>query len=150
LDAGGVVDQKILYTGLGCIIAAIVGGGIKAFGMEIPLVNSLKRQSLLGAFGCVLAALSFTAPHAAEQPGSDKNSGTATAAAKPLPNLAIGTWTLANAIDRNGKDWSDSTLKFLSQEETPGGLVLKGTLSQEHLAVGSYSAIVADDERSLG
>jgi hypothetical protein len=168
------VDKTILYSGLACVIAAIAGGGVKAFGVEIPLLNSLKRQSLLAIFGCVLAVLSLGL--------GDKKPDTQVAAAPPKPNLAIGTWTLQDAVDRQGQDWSDSTLKFESQEETPGGLALKGTFTwrlQGHLlgtesfsghylstgreiildglavsnprilAVGSYSAVVANDERSL-
>jgi hypothetical protein len=39
-------------VGVLCIIAAIVGGGLKASGMEIPIL----RQVILGAFGLVLIA----------------------------------------------------------------------------------------------
>ena len=53
------MDKTILYSGLACIIAAIVGGGVKAFGVEIPLLSSLKRQSLLAIFGCVLVVISL-------------------------------------------------------------------------------------------
>jgi hypothetical protein len=43
-----------LYAGAGCVAAAIVGGGIKAFGQEIPVVNSYSRQVVLAIFGLVL------------------------------------------------------------------------------------------------
>ena len=171
--------KTILYSGLGCIIAAIVGGGVKAFGMELPLLSSLKRQSLLAIFGCVLVVLSLGA--------GDKKPDAQAPTAPARPNLAVGTWTLHDAVDRDGDDWSDSTLKFTSQEETPDGLALKGTFTWRakgrllgtenvsgqylftgrevilegqsasttdpsagyRLAVGSYSAVLADDERSL-
>ena len=104
-----------------------------------------------------------------------------------LPHLSYWTWTLRNAIDDEGKDWSDSTLKFTAQEETPDGLRLHGEFTWRldgilfgtesfvgnyidtnrqvifegqvvkdlspsanyRLAVGSYSAVVSTDERSL-
>jgi len=113
--------------------------------------------------------------------------GVARRAPRALPSLSYGTWTLRNAVDEGGKDWSNSVLQFTSQEETSDGLVLRGTFtwrldnkligteqvtgryvertrhvilegsavehtdpqSDVRLAVGSYSAVVAGDERSL-
>ena len=104
-----------------------------------------------------------------------------------LPALAYGTWTLRNARDEEGKNWSNSVLQFTAQEESPDGLTLRGRFTwrldntligreeitgryvertrqvilegsavtdlphagPERLAVGSYSAVVADDERAL-
>jgi hypothetical protein len=48
------VLATILGAGLACVIAAIVGGGLKAFGVEVPLLTSVKRQLLLGALGAAL------------------------------------------------------------------------------------------------
>jgi len=48
------MDTVLLTTGLACVIAAIVGGGLKAFGMELPILRSLPRQVLLGAVGIAL------------------------------------------------------------------------------------------------
>jgi hypothetical protein len=99
-----------------------------------------------------------------------------------MPFLAYGSWTLSNAIDDMGMDWSNSVLKFTSQETVPEGLRLRGTftwrLSNEligtedvagyyiastrqltfegenvsnpdRLAVGSYSAFLSTDGRTL-
>ena len=41
-------------AGVACIIAAIVGGGLKAFGMEIPALKSRARRIALASFGTVL------------------------------------------------------------------------------------------------
>ena len=106
---------------------------------------------------------------------------------RALPALAYGTWTLRNARDEEGKNWSNSVLQFTDQEETPDGLTLRGRFTwrldntligreevtgryvertrqvilegtavtdvahagPERLAVGSYSAEVAPDERAL-
>jgi hypothetical protein len=104
-----------------------------------------------------------------------------------LPSLSYGTWTLRNARDEEGKNWSNSVLQFTEQEKAPDGLRLRGRFTwrldnvllgteevsgryvdrtrqvilegsavrdadaarPERLAVGSYSAVVAPDERSL-
>jgi hypothetical protein len=98
------------------------------------------------------------------------------------PQFPAGTWTLRNAIDDGGTDWSNSTIKFTSQEPTSDGLTLKGTMTwrvgdrfagteefsgryfdasrqlflegqsvsdARILAIGSYSAVLSPDERSL-
>src|SRR5262249_10610588 len=46
-------------TGLACIIAAIIGGGLKAFGVEIAVLRSWKRQALLALFGAMLTAAAY-------------------------------------------------------------------------------------------
>ncbi len=50
----------LLTTGLACVIAALAGGGLKAFGIEISVLNSIRRQVALGAFGGAVALLAFT------------------------------------------------------------------------------------------
>jgi len=64
----------LLTTGLACVIAALAGGGLKAFGMEISALNSVRRQVALGAFGGVLALLAFT--RYGEPDGSSSSSDT--------------------------------------------------------------------------
>jgi hypothetical protein len=44
----------LLTTGLLCVIAAIVGGGIEALGGKVPVIQSTKRQTVLGLFGMIL------------------------------------------------------------------------------------------------
>lgn len=62
-------------------------------------------------------------------------SQTAASAAQPaaparvLPHLVYGAWTLHNAMDDDGKDFSNSVLQFTSQKETPDGLLLHGTFT---------------------
>jgi hypothetical protein len=108
-------------------------------------------------------------------------------ASRAPPSLAYGTWTLRNARDETGKNWSNSVLQFTSQEEAPDGLLVRGRFTwrldnvlmgteeiagryidrtrlvilegrtvadadhagPERLAVGSYSAVLAPDERTL-
>lgn len=42
------------------------------------------------------------------------------------PNFTTGTWVLRNAIDSSGGNWNNSTLKFTSQKDTSGRLILSG------------------------
>ena len=44
----------LLTTGLLCVIAALVGGGIEVLGGKVPVIQSSKRQTALGLFGIVL------------------------------------------------------------------------------------------------
>jgi len=48
------MTKTLFPVGLVCIIAAIIGGGLKAFGIEIPVFESPERQILLGVFGLIL------------------------------------------------------------------------------------------------
>ena len=47
-------SEILLTAGIACVVAAIVGGGIKYKDFEIPTVLSPKRQLLLGGFGVLL------------------------------------------------------------------------------------------------
>jgi hypothetical protein len=54
-----VLDRFLLGAGIAFIAAAIVAGGFKGLGLEIPAVDSLPRQVLLAGFGAVLMVLSW-------------------------------------------------------------------------------------------
>jgi hypothetical protein len=182
------VENTLLGAGVACIIAAIVGGGLKAFGMEIPLVNSSRRQLLLGFFGVVLVVISLSPIADQSVTDVDGSPGAKSGVqSRVLPHLSYGTWTLRNAIDDEGKNWSNSTLRFTSQEVTSDGLLLREEFTwrldsilmgteeffghyvdanrqvifegqavrnfsrseADRLAIGSYSAVVSADERTL-
>ncbi|HUY93918.1 MAG TPA: hypothetical protein VMU71_01425 [Terracidiphilus sp.] len=53
------MSTAILSAGLACIIAAVVGGGLKAFDIEIPALKSLLRQVILGVLGVLLIFVSM-------------------------------------------------------------------------------------------
>ncbi len=53
------MSNTLLTTGLACIVAAIVGGGLKAFGIEIGILRSWKRQGLLAMFGAVMLVTAY-------------------------------------------------------------------------------------------
>jgi len=48
------MENTFITTGLACLIAAIVGGGLKFFGIELPVLKSVLRQIVLGCFGLIL------------------------------------------------------------------------------------------------
>jgi tetratricopeptide (TPR) repeat protein len=54
-----VLDRFLLGPGIALVAAAIVAGGLKGFGIEVPAVDSLPRQVLLGVFGALLMVLSL-------------------------------------------------------------------------------------------
>jgi hypothetical protein len=43
--------NNLLIMGVSCLAAAIAGGGLRFFGLEIPLLSSMQRQVLLGMLG---------------------------------------------------------------------------------------------------
>lgn len=53
------MQATLITAGIACVVAAIVGGGLTAYGIKVPGVESVPRQLLLGMFGLVLGALGF-------------------------------------------------------------------------------------------
>ena len=49
------MQEILLTTGLACIIAGIIGGGLNAFGIKIPVIRTWTRQIVLVLFGSLLA-----------------------------------------------------------------------------------------------
>lgn len=54
------MDNIFLVSGLACLIAAVVGGGLKAFAIEVPVLASLGRQIALGVLGLILLAIGIS------------------------------------------------------------------------------------------
>jgi hypothetical protein len=53
------MQNNLLVAGIACIMAALIGGGLRAFTIEIPLLSSVRRQIMLGLFGAFLMTLSL-------------------------------------------------------------------------------------------
>lgn len=53
------MNNVLLSAGAACVIVAIVGGGAKAFGVEIPVLASVRRQVALGIAGIGFLAAAF-------------------------------------------------------------------------------------------
>lgn len=136
------MSTTLLTFGVACIVAAIVGGGLKAFQIEIPALRSLTRQVMLATFGLAMVLAAYVIqqstksnpqpsendPLKAQSAGIVRDSR---AQRSSLPQLKMGTWTLSNAITTDPftkvkTDWSGSTLKFTNQVESEEGLKLEG------------------------
>lgn len=78
----------MLVAGLVILLAAICGGGLKAAGVEFPLLYSVKRQVALGVLGAVLIGLSFIQELAMQESGVERIPGNvAETAAPPAQSL---------------------------------------------------------------
>jgi hypothetical protein len=53
------VSNSLLIAGIVCMVAAIVGGGIKMLGAEVPVLSSFPRQLMLFALGLVFLLVSL-------------------------------------------------------------------------------------------
>jgi Putative peptidoglycan binding domain len=56
------METVLVTAGIACLVGAIVGGGLKAANMEIPHLESVRRQVLLAALGAVLLAVGIFGP----------------------------------------------------------------------------------------
>jgi hypothetical protein len=50
------METTLITAGIACVVAAIIGGGLKAFAIEIHVLESGRRQAALGVFGALLLA----------------------------------------------------------------------------------------------
>jgi hypothetical protein len=48
------MNTTLILVGVVCIIAAVVGGGLNALGIELPVIESVRRQIVLGIIGIML------------------------------------------------------------------------------------------------
>ena len=53
------MSNSLLIAGIVCMVAAIVGGGVKMLGAEVPVLSSFPRQIMLFALGVVFLVASF-------------------------------------------------------------------------------------------
>lgn len=53
---------SILLLGIACIIAAVLGGGLKAFGIEIPIIQKRSQRYFLAGVGILLAGIAIVGP----------------------------------------------------------------------------------------
>ena len=68
------METAFVTAGLVCLMAAAIGGGLKAFGMEIPVVSSVGRQLTLAVLGVGLIVAGLWI-------GFDETNGTTTTTA---------------------------------------------------------------------
>lgn len=69
------MNTPLLLPGVGCVIAAVVGGGCRAVGLVLPVIQSTGRQLMLGAVGVALILAAWSGsptPHNLAQPMRDR------------------------------------------------------------------------------
>lgn len=54
--ADGGITVALVSAGIICLIAGVIGGGLKGLGFDMPALQSLPRQVLLGGLGVALLA----------------------------------------------------------------------------------------------
>jgi hypothetical protein len=79
------VSESLLVAGIVCIVAAVVGGGVKMLGAEMPVLGSFARQTLLFFVGLAFLLGSFmvTQPKPAAPASAAAQNG-----AQPAPTLS--------------------------------------------------------------
>lgn len=86
------VGQILVTSGTVALLAAVVGGGLKAFGLELPVISETKRQVLIGLFGAALLYLGLV--EFADQPGPVSEAATPMASdSSTLPPVTTATLT---------------------------------------------------------
>jgi hypothetical protein len=119
--------QTLVSAGIACIIAAIVGGGLKAFGIEIPALNSIKRQLLLAGFGGLLILGGSLGGSGKSQMDSRDGSPAVKpiqSSVTPVPNSC--TWDASGAWQINQVDNAESK-SFINVQVSQNGKDLTGT-----------------------
>ncbi|MBV8682879.1 MAG: hypothetical protein JO111_08405 [Caulobacteraceae bacterium] len=75
--------ESLLVAGIVCIVAAVVGGGVKMLGAEMPVLSSFGRQALLFAVGLAFLFASFIV--VAPKPAPPASASSAASPAQSAP-----------------------------------------------------------------
>ena len=148
------MSSTLLTAGLACVIAAIVGGGLKAFGIEMPVVQSGKRQLALATLGIalLLGSLAGTAPPV--KPAETRSREDALPST--VERINIDRQALASELQQNGaqierleRSIAKHELHYAEQE--PRLLLLENIITREGLNqdTSTEAKTVVDNGRSL-
>jgi hypothetical protein len=96
------MKTQLLLAGVACVVAAVVGGGLKLLGAEIPLISSTRRQLVLAVIGVALLAWGAAMPSEQQEQRQQERR-----------ELAI---ELSGRLERIGSDLN----RWLSGQEVPG------------------------------
>ena len=111
----GLMNTTLLTSGIACVAAAIVGGGLKAFGMEIPALASTRRQLMLAGFGAclVVAAAAVRDETSLSQKTPGKEVVTAPGNTNAAPGAAAKKDEPSSAATPNGDSSQVPALRVL-------------------------------------
>jgi hypothetical protein len=135
------MSETLVATGLACIIAAIVGGGLKAAGNEFPPIASLQRQLLLAALGLVLVPLGLIAPWEAKPSRGPDGSVSPTPSVTPRATETAAPAGRPIPVELHGPAGPLQRGFF-----TPGGKVIS---TSEAAGAGELSVHWRDDGREV-
>ena len=120
------------------MVAAVAGGGLKAAGMEVPVVSSVLRQVLLASIGIGLAVLSFTVlgePRATAKENSSVGADRATETGN-VPQPVIATGVLVRRVISIAPDGSRTeTIDFYNEQ------LARAAIRQDSVGIGSASEV---------
>jgi hypothetical protein len=107
------------------VVAALISGTAAVLTALLPwLLKSHEQSNMAGTGpGETVAAAGGARTNqvaAADEPITPIGSSPA------VPNLTFGAWSIVDSIDEAGIDYTGSTLKFISQRESAGGLEATG------------------------
>ena len=133
------MNTTFMLLGVVCLIAAIVGGGLKAAGVEMPAVGSVRRQLLLGLLGVVLIV---AGPYIGSGSGSGGHGGNEIMPVPPIDNTQNVGNASTDSKDRaanqqNGNDKAANKLATHAPASTVGtkpsanGVITRLVLSLE-------------------
>lgn len=79
------INEILVGSGVASVIGAVVGGGLEAAGVKLPLVSNLRRQALLFAVGAALIGLGLFLPG---EPRTGTASGTTASPPETTPTTS--------------------------------------------------------------
>lgn len=101
--------QTLIVLGVVCVIGAIVGGGLKALGIVIPVITSIRRQVLLGTAGVVLLVIALithslmsSASKTSSQSSTTTSSSTITSSSTPTTTSTITSTSTTASVRHSG------------------------------------------------
>lgn len=147
MDFSHGMQPILLVAGIGCVVVAIPGGGLRAMGADLPVINKTSRQILLGGFGAALIAWALFSGNSPVPPPT--STGTPTITETPT---ATGTDTASSNTETTAAptftgDWNSST-NFPLLPQINGRFVM--TLVQDGEHVTGHYALESAPQNVIG
>lgn len=135
------MQATLVTAGIVLLAAAIVGGGLKAFNIEVPGLDSIVRQAMLGIFGAVLLVIGLIGI-GSDEPGPLISTPTTVAVSSitdppTTPTVELPTPTLPPV---------STTALSSSTTEVDSGTDCQITI----VTIGGFSLVSIQEEPSLG
>lgn len=126
------IPEILITAGVVAVLAAVAGGGLKGFGVEVPLLASVRRQVMLLLVGAGLVGLGL---YSARMPQGEAGkaeaaSGDADAAGPPAGNAAVPSAVAPAAAAATG-----------GRPEMPNIVELPFPVARQFLIQNSWSPI---------